>query len=357
MSSYAPTDWVDGSTPLDEAHFDKIEQAIRKRQATEGGALTAAASITVTDAVHAINNGATISTINGGVAGQLLVLYAVSGQTFTLDSAGNIWATPAGGALVVASNQAVLLYFTGSQWRPVGSVSTGGGGGGGLDWEGAWAGATPYVKGDVVTYQGVTYGAVNDSTGQTPPGVQPLVQPVTPVPIVTSLPATPFDGQEVIFVDVLGAATYSWHLRYVAARVTNKWIFLGGASQVAEIAASEALGGAANTYNAAPTNGPILTIPLSGDYMIAVSCIFTSVNGCGRCQMSYDIGATPASDADEGSCLTTANGDVLSIYRERQKTGLVAGTALTAKYRQGGANTGGPIAHRQLHARPIAVGG
>ena len=38
-----------------------------------------------------------------------------------------------------------------------------------VDYEGVWAAGTSYAPGDVVTYAGVTYIAVNPSTGQTPP--------------------------------------------------------------------------------------------------------------------------------------------------------------------------------------------
>lgn len=358
MSSYVPTDWVDGTTPLDEAHFDKIEQAIRKRQATEGASLTAAATITVTDAVHPVSSGATISTINGGVAGQLLLLYAVSGQTFTLDSAGNIWATPAGGTIVVGANQAVLLYFTGTQWRPVGSPWTAGGGGsgGGLDWEGAWAGATPYVKGDVVTYQGVVYGAVNDSTGQTPPAASQFPVTNVPVALVTSLPTSPFDGQEVIFVDVIGAATYQWHLRYVAARGTNKWIFIGGVPIYNEVATAELNAAGVGTYVALPTVGPSITVPVAGDYSITLGAgLKTGGSGGTQMRMSYDIGATAAVDAD---ALYAAQPSGITpqpdSQRTRRKT-FAAGAVLVAKYKS--SMTDIQAQNRMMELLPIAVGG
>lgn len=58
----------------------------------------------------------------------------------------------------------------GLKWIP---APSGGGGGKTSWWENVYNPATPYVSGDVVTYNGVTYLAVNPSTGQTPPTVAP----------------------------------------------------------------------------------------------------------------------------------------------------------------------------------------
>jgi len=49
------------------------------------------------------------------------------------------------------------------------------------------------------------------------------------ISVVTSLPASPYDGQEVILTDSLTAPTYSWRLIYLAA-ITDayKWLCIGG---------------------------------------------------------------------------------------------------------------------------------
>ena len=82
--------------------------------------------------------------------------------------------------------------------------------------------------------------------------------------IGTSLPTAPVDGQEFTLVDSLSAPTYSWKLRYVAAKASNKWVFIGGTPMTARIAASESTTSA--TYAAMTTPGPSLTIPVAGDY-------------------------------------------------------------------------------------------
>src|SRR5215831_1233030 len=58
-------------------------------------------------------------------------------------------------------------------------------------------------------------------------------------PLVTSLPASPVDGQECILCDSLSAPTYQWHLKYVAAKASNKWICIGGAPAISRVDAAQ----------------------------------------------------------------------------------------------------------------------
>jgi hypothetical protein len=89
---------------------------------------------------------------------------------------------------------------------------------------------------------------------------------VDPAGYGTSLPATPVDGEDFVLVDSLTAPTYSWRFRYVAAKATNKWIFIGGSPKVAEVPTSE--GTTSTSYADLATDGPTLTIPVTGDYDI-----------------------------------------------------------------------------------------
>jgi hypothetical protein len=55
-------------------------------------------------------------------------------------------------------------------------------------------------------------------------------QDVTLTPYGTTLPASPFDGQEAVLVDSVTAPTYTWRFRYNAGSTTGyKWEFIGGA--------------------------------------------------------------------------------------------------------------------------------
>ena len=294
MSAYVPVNWQDGVSPVNAANLNRMEDRIE-----------------LLDAVPKV-------------------------PTPLVE--GN-WLKVQGGALV---------------WAP----APAGGGGGGLDWEGAYAPAIPYVKGDVVTYGGVVYGAVNDSTGQTPPVAQPIQQTLVPISLVTVLPSSPIDGQEVVFTDSLVAPTFTWHLRYVAAKASNKWVFVGGSPAFAEVVTAETR--ASTAYGDLATIGPSVTIPVAGDYLVTISFAAVYVSGGGTfnsSMMSFAIGATAASDADAatGTHNNTVNTRAGST-RVSRKTGLAAGTALVAKYRGGEANTFS-YSDRRLLVVPIAVGG
>lgn len=125
--------------------------------------------------------------------------------------------------------------------------------GGGVDYIGNYSAAVAYKKGDVVRYNGQDYLAVNDSTGSTPPAP---AYPIPAVSIGTSLPTTPFDGQEAILVDSLTAPTYAWRFRYMPS-ITDvyKWLCIGGEPKAIR---------AETDY---PANAAIsLTVPRAGYY-------------------------------------------------------------------------------------------
>src|SRR5215831_13247400 len=141
-------------------------------------------------------------------------------------------------------------------------------------------------------------------------------------PLVTALPASPGDGQEVILVDSTTAPTWAWRLRYAAGiGDANKWIYVGGTPMFNEVTTAESTGSTA--YIALATAGPTLTVPRAGDYMLALG--FTmSLNTLGpaNAYMSYDIGATAAVDADNIGSLGTGGVMGASVARERKKAGL-----------------------------------
>jgi len=291
VSSYSPTDWVDGTTPLDEAHLDKIEQGI--------------------------------------AAAYLRLPPSPTGQD-------GKWLTVAGGAMVWAAAPA--------------------GGGGGLDWEGGWLAPTAYVKGDVVTYGGVVYGAVNDSTGQTPPAASQFPVTNIPVALVTALPSSPFDGQEVVLVDSLSAPTYQWRFRYVAAKATNKWVFIGGAPAYAEVATTSPTFTSTSYIDTTPS-GPSLAVPVAGLYVVEAGfrVMANSGGNAAAILMSYAIGATAAVDADATGfgVLAGAANQPGGLSRKRSKA--LTAVTLAAKFRV--TDNTWTLGDRYLALTPQAVGG
>jgi hypothetical protein len=98
-------------------------------------------------------------------------------------------------------------------------------------------------------------------------------------PIVTTLPASPVDSQEVYFV--ADAATRAiWHLRYNAGSASSyKWEFLGGAPQYGSFLASQ--NGTAGAWTAAE---PSIAVARPGDYLFTFSATaiptVTGIIGC-----------------------------------------------------------------------------
>jgi hypothetical protein len=87
-------------------------------------------------------------------------------------------------------------------------------------------------------------------------------------PLVTVLPASPTDGQEVILTDSLTAPTYQWGLRYRAGSThVHKWEFIGGTSLTAEVGADQSTATSGAWVDLA-TVGPQMTVPRAGLYDI-----------------------------------------------------------------------------------------
>jgi hypothetical protein len=226
--------------------------------------------------------------------------------------------------------------------------------GGGIEYENAWAAPTAYEAGDVVIHEGVEYLAVNPSTGQEPPA--PATQFQTTIPLVTALPTPAFDGQEVDFTDSLTSPTYTWRLRYVAAKATNKWVFVGGSPSQSIVTRGGSPGSAISspTY-AEPATVHQLVVPLAGAYDVEFSATGDcgSPDGSGQMWVGIKIGATLPAD------------DLLSIWSrsENFQTGSrqiriaipAPATTLAIVARQASAN--GRLFMTDLAVLPVAVGG
>ena len=171
----------------------------------------------------------------------------------------------------------------------------------------------------------------------------------------TSLPVSPADGEEYLLTDSVTAPTYAWRFRYVAAKATNKWIFVGGAERFGEVSTAQAL--TSTSYVDLATVGPTVAIPVVGDYIVGLGFHVDAIaSGGDPVQMSFAIGGTAAVDAD--SVLAngeSAAGDDASCARFMRKNALAAVT-LTAKYKNT-VTASILLKNRWLSVKPIAVGG
>jgi len=325
--AYTPTTWQDGVTAVNAARMNNVENEL--------------VALDANPVVPAPLQG---KWLKGGAGGAMVWALLVAADI--PDISGTYQAKTEKG---VVSGYASL---DSSGKVPLAQMPSGVGGG--VDYKGPWSNTFAYQGGDVITYNGVTYQAVNPGTGQTPPAMSAPPGVMGAIPLVTALPASPFEGQEVIFTDSLTAPTYSWRLRYVGAKTSNKWVFVGGVPATSFVATSENTPG--TTYGNLTTIGPQITVPVAGVYNIEIGAqLGTGASAAVKGWMSYDIGATGAVDADATAAFVTNNSQAgASLHKLAQKT-LAAATALVAKYRH---DTGGmPVSNRYMAVTPAAVGG
>lgn len=169
-------------------------------------------------------------------------------------------------------------------------------------------------------------------------------------PAVTSLPASPIDGQACSYL-ADAANGIIWRFRYRASSPSAlKWEWDGGTPLFAQVASFPNLSQLAY-FNWA---GPAITVPLLGDYRVALGFRPYKVDaGKFAAFMGFTVGATPASDADAaGAALDqdTASSDT----REVSKTNVPAGAALASRFRDNG-GVWSP-SNAWMRVQPIRVG-
>jgi len=193
-------------------------------------------------------------------------------------------------------------------------------------------------------------------TVDVPRDVQALADKIDTVsgispPIVTALPGSPVDGQEVLYKVTVSSIEHLWHFRYRAASAnTNKWDFIGGP----QIEFYNYNYSQDNRTSYGVNDAPVqLTLPLAGAYDITVEasmCNDSSPNG--ESWFSYAIGATAANDLF-GLHAGYFGGKQATLSHTRRHAGLAAGSVVQGQVRS---PAGFWIsAYRGLRAKPVRV--
>jgi hypothetical protein len=148
----------------------------------------------------------------------------------------------------------------------------------------------------------------------------------------TSLPGSPVDRQRAILVDSTTAPTYAWMFQYESGiSDSNKWLFVGGAPAVVEIATAQTKTAGAS-YGALGTAGPSFAIPRAGVYNVTIGAqASTGAGGSGDAFISYDIGGTGAVDTDAANATIVGVSIKATVSKVRPKT--LTAVTLTAKYK------------------------
>lgn len=171
----------------------------------------------------------------------------------------------------------------------------------------------------------------------------------------TALPGSPADGDFFILVDSTTAPTYSWQLRYVAAKASNKWIFVGGSPLKTAEGALDPLTTSYQNVGSATGN-----IPVNGDYRVTIGgrveasgsfpsdMAFITVNGAGITESDND-----AVTAFVGS--SVAQDNIWTGHRELFKA-LTSGSGVVCRARARSA-TNIRVSKVSATVLPIAIGG
>ena len=172
--------------------------------------------------------------------------------------------------------------------------------------------------------------------------------------LVTSLPSSPNDGDEITLVDSITSPTYRWRLRYNSASSSSyKWEFIGGAYKLVTVATDQTFT-SQNTWVNVTTDGPKFTTPYAGDWEAMGYCLtYSSVQPdavyCG-------VAAGDTTPAFNNAVLVTSTGIQMGIPAAMGSlTGVAASTDLKLRYFQTSNGTVNVTA-RVLMVRPVRLG-
>lgn len=203
---------------------------------------------------------------------------------------------------------------------------------------------------------------VAGATGPTgPTGPTGATGPTGPAPpLVTSLPGSPTDGQEIYFLADATNGTI-WHLRYRAASPSPyKWEPVDLAAALAvEGVGGKTWGTWEGTSSLTATNlttvGPSVTTPLEGDYRCEAFSMCSNNGNANSLYIITDTEGAPAwSSADALVSITGGGGASLSALRKMLAVPI--NTAIRMKYACSGGATTAYFYNRSLLVYPIRVG-
>lgn len=178
-------------------------------------------------------------------------------------------------------------------------------------------------------------------------------------PIVTTLPSSPVDGQE---VNYLADATNGnvWHLVYRSA--TGKWHHTGGPALYAEVA-NGGNGIPSTAYGDLGTAGPSIVLPIAGTYLLeyGYSGYFSNLgNSNPRAVGSPIVGGAGPFDQNAifmspGMAVPAGQQHNQHAARAKLFTGITAGATAAMKFRY---ENQSPtlVDNRWIKATPVMVG-
>lgn len=170
-------------------------------------------------------------------------------------------------------------------------------------------------------------------------------------PEVTSLPTSPIDQQECIYIADT-ANGVKWHLRYRAASASAyKWEYVGGGSLTAE---SQVLTSTSNSSYSLLASPPTISTPLAGDYLIEHGCQCQNNVVDGVAIQTVKLGTTASGDGESTvhvSSTAAAQGTPAKKFRRS----FAASANLHTEHRTSGAGTA-TFVRQWLNVTPVRLG-
>lgn len=177
----------------------------------------------------------------------------------------------------------------------------------------------------------------------------------SPPTLVTVLPSSPYDGQEVYYRASTNGPV--WHLRYSSAMNTLDgfgWEFLGGGPLGSERFADEAASMGANAWGTFNANDPITSLPLTGMYRAHHSCGMVPTNAC-AVGIGLIVGGTLPVTGQTGTMVTCAAGASASLTQLRSVTTGAPATIVRQGYLQSAATQNVTARMRRLEVYPVRL--
>lgn len=168
--------------------------------------------------------------------------------------------------------------------------------------------------------------------------------------VVTTLPASPADGDEVYYqTSAMATANIMWHLRYRAAAGTYKWEYIGGSPFITGVAGDITT---TSSSRVAMTAGPTIALPKAGKYILSldVTVVGLATPGTALHGIRLDSGAAPITDCEWSSQVAGqmyTGGQAIATIASAGTLGVLVKNANGFSTRWVGAT---------LMARPVAIG-
>jgi hypothetical protein len=170
------------------------------------------------------------------------------------------------------------------------------------------------------------------------------------IPVVTTLPPAPADGDKVILTNSTRA--YAWLCQYDAtAPAPHRWLVLHAAELAAITAAGVSVPGD-NVY-ATAVGGPVLALPRPGVWLVELGCDWVVPSGSGRMGVQGP-GSWPAAD-DESAAYSGASSGEGSFEAALPAKTITIGGNVTALYKSTNLGVNCNASKRWLQARPVRI--